>query len=366
MRTVWVLGAGASRAAYCGMPLVSDFMREAHRRMRIFGGQEALLEFLREGYGYEELRSVDVEELLTLAWCDVSYLDGQGNSVLSDPEKSRRLHRALDALEKVEALFAGVLFSAQRECLQIGDRVHDSLAKEKIGAEDTIISYNYDLLIDQALWKAEKSSSDDYSVEFRGAVEWPGPSLQRGYGREPQAEPCPSRGRGVPILKLHGSLNWLRLRSTEHLKADAEVFYLPEAVSVSIGPDYWWAPLVKLRLPDGSNDPLRSGRLKPLIVPPMFGKTVWKSPLDKLWTQARTALMSCDQVVVIGLSLREADYQARWLLRTGLVANRPTGGIHIVNPSPGDRLRLQEFFLNLGRVFKYVSVDEFLDGRRVD
>jgi len=35
------------------------------------------------------------------------------------------------------------------------------------------------------------------------------------------------------------------------------------------------------------------------------------------------ALETCDRVVIIGLSLREADYQTRRLLRTALGASKP-------------------------------------------
>jgi len=364
MRTVWILGAGASRAAYCGMPLVKDFMEEALHRMRFSGNQgKRVLDFLRESYGYEEPSDVNIEELLTLAWCDVSYLDGQGVSVLQDHERSERLYRAWDALRKVEALIVAVLFAAQQECLQRGDRVHDSLT-EVIGTQDTIISYNYDLLVDRALWKVHRSSSDDYAVRFHGSVEGPGTSVRKEYVREPHVERCcTGASEGVPLLKLHGSLNWLGLASADLFTGDPEVFYLPEAASISIGPDFWWTPFY-LRSTDGSNDISQSGRLRPIIVPPTFGKTAWKgTPMGKLWPQAQAALRNCDRVVIIGLSLREADYQTRWLLRTGLAVDRPRAEIDIVNTSLKDRDRLRRFFLYLGRVVEYGSVDKFLTGR---
>lgn len=45
--------------------------------------------------------------------------------------------------------------------------------------------------------------------------------------------------------------------------------------------------------------------------------------MGKLWPKAKEALEKCGRVVIIGLSLREADYQTRWLLRTALAAARP-------------------------------------------
>ena len=138
MRTVWILGAGASKAAYCGMPLVKDFMEEAFQRLRLSGNQGSrLVNFIRDAYGYEVPKDVNIEELLTFASCDVSHLDSQRDSPLPEPEQLRLVH-ALDTLRKVEALIAAVLFQAQRECSQTGDRVHDSLAKEVDKTRDTV------------------------------------------------------------------------------------------------------------------------------------------------------------------------------------------------------------------------------------
>jgi hypothetical protein len=142
VRTVWILGAGASKAAYCGMPLVKNFMEEALHRLRLSGNQGSiLLNFIRDTYGYEEPKEVNVEELLTFAWCDVSHLDSQRDSPLPEPEQLRLVH-ALDTLRKVEALIVAVLFQAQRECMQIGHRIHDSLAERVDKTQDTVISYN--------------------------------------------------------------------------------------------------------------------------------------------------------------------------------------------------------------------------------
>jgi hypothetical protein len=367
MRTVWIFGAGASKAAYCGMPLVKDFMEEALHRLHLSGNQGSrLLNFIRDTYGYEEPKDVNVEELLTFAWCDVSHLDSQGDSPLPDAEQLH-LYRALDTLRKVEALIVAVLFQAQRECIQIGDRVHDSLAEQVDRTQDTVISYNYDLLVDHALWKVKKASSDDYGVAFNGAVDGaPGPSVREEYIREPKIQPgCQEAREGVPVLKLHGSLNWLGLEHANLVKRELEVFYLPAAINISVPRDFWWTGFGSLRPADGSNDISQSGRLRPIIVPPAFAKDAWRiSPMAKLWLKAQVALQGCDRAVIIGLSLREADYQTRWLLRSALTAARPRDvEIDIVNTSSADRERLRRFFLDLGKVVPYESVDKFLSGR---
>ena len=89
--------------------------------------------------------------------------------------------------------------------------------------------------------------------------------------------------------------------------------------------------------------------------------------MGNLWPKAQKALQGCDRVVIIGLSLREADYRTRWLLRTALTSGRPRDvEIAIVNKGGDDRNRLRGFFLDLGKVVLYESVDEFLDGLTVE
>ena len=365
MRTVWILGAGASKAAYCGMPLVKNFMEEALHRLRLSGNQGSrLLDFIRDTYGYEELKDVNVEELLTFAWCDVSHLDAQGASVRQDEEKARRLNRALNTLRMVESLIVAVLFQAQRECVQVGDRVHDSLAERVDKTQDTVISYNYDVLFDYALSKALKASSDDYGLPFAGAHDGtPGLSRLEAYACEPEVQrDSPGAVERVPVLKLHGSLNWLGFEHPGGFRLGPEIFYLRKATDVSFGSNSWWRGFGPV--PDGGNT---GGfrRLRPVIVPPTFAKDFWKGGLMwTLWLRAKEALEKCNRVVIIGLSLREADYQTRWLLRTSLTVGRPRDiEIDVVNPSSEDRDRLRGFFQDLGRVVLYESVDSFLDGR---
>jgi hypothetical protein len=126
--------------------------------------------------------------------------------VLQYPEKSSLLYRAPDTPRTVENLIVAVLFQAQRECTRIGDRVHDALVRE-VKTQDTVISYNYDLLLDQALWKAGKASSDDYGVVFAGQFDGiPGPSAPEQYVREPKIHSgVQETTESVPVLKLHAS-----------------------------------------------------------------------------------------------------------------------------------------------------------------
>jgi hypothetical protein len=347
------------------MPLVKNFMEEALHRLRLSGNQGSrLLNSIRDTYGYEEPKDVNVEELLTFAWCDVSCLDAQGRTTPLDKENTSRLIRAQVMLRDVENLIVAVLFQAQRECIQVGDRLHDSLAQGVDETQDTVISYNYDVLFDYALSKAHKASSDDYGLPFAGAHDGtPGRSRLEAYACEPEVQPdSPGGVERVPVLKLHGSLNWLGFEHAEGFRLGPEIFYLRKATDVSFGSNSWWRGFGPV--PDGGNT---GGvrRLRPIIVPPTFAKDFWKGGLLwTLWLKAKEALEKCNRVVIIGLSLREADYQTRWLLRTSLTSGRPRDiEIDVVNSSSEDRDRLRGFFQDLGRVVLYTSVDSFLDGR---
>jgi hypothetical protein len=115
------------------------------------------------------------------------------------------------------------------------------------------------------------------------------------------------------------------------------------------------------------HDEIHYLELVPVIVPPTFDKAeVWRARggiLRRLWSQAKAALAACERVVLIGHSLREADYQTRWLFRASLAQRAPRPEIAIVNPSPEDRRRLHAFFESLGSVQTFKTVDDLLQTR---
>jgi NAD-dependent SIR2 family protein deacetylase len=100
--------------------------------------------------------------------------------------------------------------------------------------------------------------------------------------------------RGVPLVKLHGSLNWL---------------WCPKCrkVYVEDGP-------VAARYKRESCTARCGGMLQPLIIPPNAQKGEYLKTISGLWRQARSILLSADRIVIVGYSLPDVDTSAEQLL----------------------------------------------------
>lgn len=370
MRTVWILGAGASRAEHREMPLVDDFMKTASDLGRFDGPRgQRLLNSIRADFGYSKeqvLGQVSIEELLTLAACNASWLSLQ-NSPAQDSESMSRHWASFSMPNSLEYLIAGVLFHFQQEVFAKSEMLHDSLVSLMQGG-DAVISYNYDLLIDRALWKAGKASSADYAVPFKR-------SLDAAHGGSSTLEEYEAEtSRGVSLLKLHGSLNWLCLKHHDVLEPTEQfqslkdsVFYLRDAFRIGVGSRFFWGRF-NVRCAAEQETGLSFVELTPVIVAPNFDKRdAWSirgGAIRRLWELAQKALQDCTRVVIIGHSLRDADYQTRWLLRTALVANDQRPTICIVNPNEKDRAQLRQFFGSLGSAAEFATIEQYLKGEQ--
>jgi hypothetical protein len=360
--TVWILGAGASRAEHSAMPLVNDFMKIAFNLGRFNNpGGRRLLASIRANLGYteEQLRTcTNVEELLTFAACDVSWLG------LNDP-KDENLARwgSGQLVRSLDCLIANVLFQAQQHVFAKKKMLHEGLVA-RMRSGDSVISYNYDLVIDHALWKACKTSAADYGIQFQYSLDGAdlGHSTLEAYEHEPS--------RGISLLKLHGSLNWLHLTRHDILERGKQfrslkdsIIYLRDGSRVSLSPRVFGKPFIISCSVEGKPG-LPFVELSPVIVPPTFDKNaVWKlrgGAVRGLWSRARAALQGSKRVVIIGHSLRDADYQTRWLLRIALAMNNLKPTIAIVNPCDSDRARLRQFLESLGTVVEYTGLERYL------
>jgi SIR2-like domain len=363
--TVWILGAGASRAEHSAMPLVNDFMKIAFNLGRFNNpGGKMVLASIRDNLGYteEQLRTcTNVEELLTFAACDVSWLD------LTDPtaENGGLLARWVSTKlpETLEYLIASVLFQVQQEVFAKKETLHDALVK-LMRTGDSVVSYNYDLVVDHALWKAGKASSADYGLQFQYSVD----GAERDYSTLEAYQH--EQSRGISLLKLHGSLNWLHIKHHHILERkdpfralQDSVLYLRDGFEISLIQRQFGKTFILSCPSEWKADP-GLVELTPVIIPPTFEKAdAWKirgGAIRELWSRALEAIQKCDRMVIIGHSLRDTDYQTRWLLRAALAKNAGRPKIAIVNKCDADRIRLHQFFESFGTVEEYPALEEYI------
>ena len=158
----------------------------------------------------------------------------------------------------------------------------------------TFLSLNYDRLLDDALLALkEQGVYMDYVIDFRNPEEEWSPPLP---------------GKGVPFLKLHGSLNWL---------------YCPTCSTVRLTP----GESVEKYLLRGEVCEKDGSDQQVLLVPPSWHKEYVNPYFVAIWHRAERELRQVGKVVFIGYSLPESDIQVRYLLGKSLYrreeADRP-------------------------------------------
>ena len=344
MSSVYVLGAGASRAESAEIPIVSDFLSKAFNLGK-FSSPDAtsFIQAISSRFGLDvgDLKngSVDIEQVFTLIDTDIAWEE-------HDRPDGVSWLRSSIARSTIEGLLGGVLFPVMKAVLVNGAPLHKRLV-ERTKPGDSILTFNYDLIIDKALLDTNKFTRSGYCIEFSGGVDSSSERLHKTPTDAGQSE--------VKLLKLHGSLNWLGY----HYPKKTRILYLEDGLTTLNLAAEGWGPSIQLK-EEGDYD----GYLKPLLVPPSSDKShVWEThngAMRGLWVKAGEALQECATLFVLGYSLRDADYQARWLFRRFLADRQDKPQIWVVNSNPDHRCRLRSFFRSLGAVVESYSFEDFV------
>lgn len=307
---VYILGAGFSREA--GMPLVSDFLLrmrdsaewlESQSRDKELKSVESVLAFRREASSaayWAQLNLENIEELFSLASAtpgapkeDVQVaisatIDYCASVNRSTPYylwiKDANLTQAFPVLlkEEIDGHFSMPTYS------YYAARLLGMLVDGKQKGRNTFISFNYDMLLEEAL--------SQLGVPFSYAFG------KQSVNYHPSSK-CTTDDDAVRVLKLHGSVNWGK-RNNE--SGRAFTIY-------------------------GSYGELRGAQATPQIVPPTWSK-VFADQLQYVWDASIRALETATRIVVIGFSIPETDLHFKYLLAAGLKKSISLRELIFVNP----------------------------------
>jgi len=182
--------------------------------------------------------------------------------------------------------------------------------------EDTIITFNWDLLHEAALWHVHKWHYSD------------------GYGFA-CADAPPRIHSPVKILKLHGSINWAQATEDD------------------------CRPWVEFK--DATFPPTRDNRVihrkgaiivnsgRNLIIPSYLKDVSTNKLLLALWNQASEVIEKATEVIVVGFQLHPSDGLARHLLASAFLRNSRISKITIVSPK-GPVNYWTDFCRKLGKI----------------
>lgn len=306
---VYVLGAGASREA--SGPLVRDFMfardkRGAKIHSHYFYSDKRY-DLLSELFGdwiFREPTKANVEHFFqTIVSYEVS------GKKFEDSSTGHKYDASL-----VRRYLVWYISSYVKHCIDSNSSLPDHYSTfarnlSRKGLRPSILTFNYDMVMEEAL-----------VAELGGLNYFLSASM------------CPPlflKKKGIPLLKLHGSLNWTVCQSC----GSFEIRDRPVAHHY-----------VRRRC-----QACEQGLKEPYIVPPSPDKERYFGPRNQLWRKARELLSRADKIVIIGYSLPYLDIAARGLLRDAIDT---CDELEIVNLSEGA----------IGRVAGLLRVDRM--GRR--
>jgi hypothetical protein len=299
-RHVFVFGAGASYAA-AGIPLGRDLIWQYH-------GDCGLVHELRSGrpdLTKDNEKSRLFREFLVLCegrFCELKGIVRQWDNRGIDIFYLYPLHKRYYADELLKQLLKEAKSEDIRlvmqlisehilgaSCNGLNNGLYESFVSQILPRhpEAYIISLNFDFLLHEERAKVyfnlhEESRARvcfNYCLPFHWI--------------DPHREYIPQRG--IPLAKLHGSLDWAKCRECG-----------------SLGLLFPYLPELHYRT---ATCPSCHGRLEPFIVVPYMGEP---KELEAVWASAKKALTEADRVTVMGYSFPSYDTAIRDLFRTAV------------------------------------------------
>lgn len=329
MKTVFILGAGASVES--GAPLMANFLKKAKQlhSAKAYGPSAPQIEDVLNA-AYRDLKPVqvkstidyeNVEELFSAI--DIGQMIGAfGGRSPSLIDKLRQsivvfIYRTIE--ETVRFPSDGKVIKPSKGYGMLAKAVRENAAKTAgLGLKEvSFITFNYDTCLEFAL------DLVNLGVDY-------------GLGEPFIDESANNRQFKIPVLKLHGSINWATCPKCQKI--------VPTEINpwMRAGPYALLDRPRELPLPLGSRISKHAHRcgspldLLPVLVPPTWNKSSSTAPLQEVWRRAAKELGGAENIVVIGYSLPITDMFFKYLFALGtesdahlekfIVINGPNGG----------------------------------------
>lgn len=345
MKTVLILGAGVTRAAASSRstkrlpPLDRDFFQVAAGV-----SPKATSEVLRT---LDELLGEYAESIRGSLETATTYLYLKA---MDAPNGSTHHITFLNLLKLLNSVLA-----QSTNSIRIGPRsllyrfLHSELERVSQPQDLTIITFNYDLLIERALQEIAGHGHGD-AFAFPGCYRIAGLSRTTGINGEQEFGFREFAPTGISVLKLHGSLNW-QSRHTSSTPTPTALFNQHRELHVIN------APKIPSSLTWTRNK--RTVYMKPVLIPPISGKRgMMHKNILPLWNIAAKCLRECDRVVIAGYSCPPLDLETRILLSENLTRNEKKR-VYVIDPVTKTAARFSELCA-VGHVTIYDGIEQWV------
>ena len=324
MKRIFLLGSGSSVGHSEGaFPSILGFFSVANE-LGLYGNEatKKIHEYVWNLLGrniFSSRSKIDIEALFTLIEIEIE----------RNPSPDLLLIRQelLKLIQTILILLEGKLPNQKSEY---------NYFLEKLNPSDTIITFNWDIVLDNLLSRTEilvdrykkKTSKDIAAQQYENFIAklsafsegtWGGLSFGH-----PYEEWNPENGY---YLKAHGSIDWLYC-SNEACRAFRKVF-----PAINPQSKHYCAECHE--------------QLEFLIIPPVLNKGYRQYPIiRRIWNLAAKEIATVNILVIWGYSLPPTDFYASWLLR--LAREAPLEKVILINP---DVISKTKSRVNLGISF---------------
>lgn len=286
---VFVLGAGFTNAFLPKSPfLIDHYNGDLDHALKGLPYAYTILEAERRRHPG---RKIDIERLMTRLDGPMPY-DSEYGELDEMAFLLSRLKRSL-----VDRITVAKKDQPHAEAL-------DRFAKYCVYNQVTCITFNYDDVLDEALWRAKGT--------YLGSPQVPYWHPDGGYGFFCKPSRCVIRDQPLRdidsnlFLKLHGSINWYPIKGCRS----------PYALSDVVHHEDWFQSFPGLSGP--AWEMIASHlELEPFIVPPVLAKSAFSQQpiLQIVWTKAFEQLGKAKRVVFVGYSFPVTDLAAQFLFQ---------------------------------------------------
>jgi hypothetical protein len=339
-KTVFILGAGASHShSNKEFPLINDIFKVAKQLNvtsyildfnKLNPDYECVEEYIREKFNksiFNINQKLNIEDILTNLEIDIEKTKSNNLQIVRDRIITIILNTFFILTHKSD------YYKKNGEYFLFFDRLRDN---------DTIITYNWDLLLDNILGREKTVSSiknigkveDDIQKKqyLRMLMDL---SAYRDLSWDRTSAPYKKYHSEGYYLKLHGSIDWLYCPN-EDCGLYSKVF--PEKIIIG---EYEYKCYEC------------SSKMKYLIIPPVLNKNYSSFPfIKKLWNIALEELQSADELVIWGYRLPPTDFYNRWLFRQ---KGNQLKKVSIINPECFKKRKNKELQRNM------IFLEPFLD-----
>lgn len=317
-RVVIILGAGASKQA--GAPLMNDFIAKAQD---LFNAgrveKEVAADFRLVFKAIGQLHAANTKSQLNVrnvesVWSAFEMAKQIGRLGQLSGEDAARPFTAIRTviLETLERSVRYPLAGPEHQkhpCPpvpydKLGGLISTLLEKKKVDV--SIISFNYDLCTEFAL--GNNRIGYDYCLQSDAKCD-------------------------VPLLKLHGSLNWIQDPKTGVRGIDLGKILRRFEFIWSEGPH------VFLKIREALTSVLKEQGIDtgvagfPFVVPPSLSKTEEQSRVFPVWQRACQELMTAQNILIFGYSLPENDNFFRYLYSLGTISDTVLKRFWVFDPN---------------------------------